>query len=249
MGERRTTMTIRCNNGVMTPGTSLPSSVKLESGLIVATALRVVRAEGLPAVTMRRIADELGTAPMSLYRHVADRDDLFVSMLGDVAAQLVLPEQSNDARTELTAILTAGHDTFRADPWVLELVLLRGLASPVVLPAIERTLAALERAGLSDEEVISGYSLLWHYVYGESLAMHHERPDSYAREMIRLIDDPSLPTIKRHLDASAGPQDWFAVNLQRVLDGVLGTRDEARPDGNGQHHRHEGGRNGSGSSR
>jgi AcrR family transcriptional regulator len=143
---------------------------------IVATAIAVARAEGIAAASMRRIAEELGSATMSLYRHVADRERLLVAMLDDVAGAITAPEPVPDPRSELTAVLTAVHDAFRRDPWVVEVLVVDGLASPLILPLVERIFIALERAGLAGRELAEAYALLFHFLYGETIATHHDRP-------------------------------------------------------------------------
>lgn len=60
--------------------------------------------------------------------------------------------------------MTAGHDGFRRDPWVVQVLLVDGLASPLILPVVERICLALERAGLTGRDVAAGHALLWHYV-------------------------------------------------------------------------------------
>lgn len=204
----------------MTPGTTRTA---LTRSRIVATAVGIARSEGIAAASMRRIADELGAAPMTLYRHVADRQTLLLAMLDDVAATIVLPEPVDDPYAELTAIMTAAHSTFRRDPWVVTVLVVDGLASPLILPVVERCFAALERGGLRGRDVLAGYSLLWHYVYGESISAHHDRPDTFARQMARGAS-PGYPAMARAVaaPASARGRDYFAENLRRQLRGLLG---------------------------
>jgi AcrR family transcriptional regulator len=196
--------------------------VALTRGRIVATATALARAEGIAAASMRRIAEELGSSPMALYRHVADREQLLLAMLDDVAAGVVLPEPADDPRVELTAIMTAAHAAFRRDPWVVEVLVVDGLASPLILPVVERLFLALERAGLHGRAAASGYALLWHYLYGESISRRHDRPDSFGRRMVRGIGD-TYPAIARVAAALADQddRDYFAENLQRLLGGLL----------------------------
>lgn len=68
----------------------------LSQGLVVETALGVLRAEGLDAVSMRRVAQELGTGPASLYAHVSDKDELLELMLDHVAGEISVPEPDPD---------------------------------------------------------------------------------------------------------------------------------------------------------
>jgi AcrR family transcriptional regulator len=88
---------------------------------IVAVAVRVADAEGLGAVSIRRVAGELGARPMSLYTHIASKDDLVDLMLNEVVAEVVVPEPlPGDWRAALRAIAERSHVAFRAHPWTLE---------------------------------------------------------------------------------------------------------------------------------
>jgi AcrR family transcriptional regulator len=75
-----------------TPPKPAPVKQPLSQELIVETALRILEAEGLDAVTMRRVAQELDTGPASLYAHVSNKEELQQLMLDRVAAEIELPE-------------------------------------------------------------------------------------------------------------------------------------------------------------
>jgi AcrR family transcriptional regulator len=202
---------------------AVSTRTSLTRSRIVATATGIARAEGLAAASMRRIADELDSAPMALYRHVADREALLIAMLDDVAAAIDVPEPVEDPVAELTAILTEVHAAFRRDPWVVTVLVVDGLASPLILPVIERCLAALERAGLRGREIAAANALVWQYMYGESISMLHDRPDTFARRMSRGTEDayPVLGRVRAALGES-DPRDFFAENLARLLHGIVG---------------------------
>ncbi|MBC6459995.1 TetR/AcrR family transcriptional regulator C-terminal domain-containing protein [Actinomadura sp. HBU206391] len=74
------------------PRKAAPPKQPLSQEAILETALRVLRAEGLDAVTMRRVAQELGTGPASLYAHVSNKDELLELMLDHIAAEISVPE-------------------------------------------------------------------------------------------------------------------------------------------------------------
>jgi AcrR family transcriptional regulator len=80
----------------------------------VDAALRVLDAEGLAAVTMRRVADELGTGPSSLYAHVADKDAMVEALLDRVIGEVEVPEVIDPDRWEeqLKDMLRSGRATF-----------------------------------------------------------------------------------------------------------------------------------------
>jgi AcrR family transcriptional regulator len=199
------------------------TSAKLSREAIVDRALRLARDEGLAAVSMRRIADELATSPMSLYRHIGDRQDLLIAMLDAVARGIALPPPVTDARTEITAVLTAIHDALRGDPWAVQLLINDKLAGPSILPTIERIFAALHHAGLTPRDASVTYALLWHYTAGELLDTHHRPADPFSVNMVRSADPELYPALLRSVSSfpPGRPGDWFTENLQRVLDGVL----------------------------
>jgi AcrR family transcriptional regulator len=80
------------------PRKAAPSRQPLTQDLVVETAIGILDAEGLEAVTMRRVAQELGTGPASLYAHVSDKQELRELMLDRVAAEIRLPEEPDPAR-------------------------------------------------------------------------------------------------------------------------------------------------------
>ncbi len=197
----------------------------LSRAMIVAQAVRLARLEGTETVTMRRLAEELDTSPMSLYRHVADREDLLVGMLGVVAERVRLPEPAQDPRAEITGVMTAIHEALGEDPWALRLLVTEQLASPLILPAMERIFGALARSGLSDRDARVGYALVWQYTVGELLTGHSSRPDSFARTMIEGADPAQYPALGAMIENAPPPGaaggDFFSENLIRLLDGLL----------------------------
>ncbi|WP_328600750.1 TetR/AcrR family transcriptional regulator C-terminal domain-containing protein [Actinomadura physcomitrii] len=80
------------------PRRPAPSRQPLTQDLVVEAAIGVLDAEGLEAVTMRRVAQELGTGPASLYAHVSDKQELRELMLDRVAAEIRLPAEPDPAR-------------------------------------------------------------------------------------------------------------------------------------------------------
>ena len=88
---------------------------------IVAAAVRIADAEGVDAVSMRRLADELGVATMTPYTHVASKDELLDLMRDAVAAEMLLPEPlPEDWRAALRAIADRTTRRLEAHPWCLD---------------------------------------------------------------------------------------------------------------------------------
>ena len=102
-----------------------------QADVIVATAVSIADAEGIEAVSMRRLAVELDTAAMSLYRHVADKDDLLVQMLDTTMGQWRAPARGDAGWREcLEAAARALWQLFRRHPWLASTL---SLSRPVVV--------------------------------------------------------------------------------------------------------------------
>ena len=121
---------------------------------IAAAAVAIADAEGLDAVSMRRVAGDLGVSAMALYRHVADRNDLLLMMAGAATAEFsLLGPGTRTWQQVLAHMADAQWEAFTAHRWLLRIVLtprrLVNMASP---GDVERILATLASAGLSEEQ-------------------------------------------------------------------------------------------------
>ncbi|MHA6628721.1 TetR/AcrR family transcriptional regulator C-terminal domain-containing protein [Pseudonocardia sichuanensis] len=97
-----------------------------------------------------------------------------------------------------------------------------GLSSPRILPLLDTLIEALFAAGLDDQQVVEGYSLLFQFTYGEAIDRHREQA-THGQQMVRAADPTEFVHLGRILAAipSGGTGDHFDVNLARLLDGLL----------------------------
>ncbi|MGW0519495.1 TetR/AcrR family transcriptional regulator C-terminal domain-containing protein [Crossiella sp. NPDC003009] len=139
---------------------------------ITTAAIRLADAEGLDAVSMRRLATELGTGPMSLYRHLAGKDELVYLMMRRVFASRPLPVPPPPGwRARLTVVSRTQWALYRAHPWLAELVsITRPRLVPEAMAHTEWTLAALAGLKLSLTERLREAITLPAYVRGVALA-------------------------------------------------------------------------------
>ncbi|MFJ7326030.1 TetR/AcrR family transcriptional regulator [Streptomyces cyaneofuscatus] len=130
---------------------------------IVTAAIAVADAEGLAAVSMRRLSTELGTGTMSLYRYVPGKAELLDLMLDRVLGEPLSAEPDDPAadhpvpedwRVAINARATAHLDNLRSHPWLLKINQARTVLGPSALRGLERSLAALRSMGLRDPELI-----------------------------------------------------------------------------------------------
>jgi AcrR family transcriptional regulator len=121
----------------------------LDRTRIVRAALRVADAEGLAAVTMRRVATELGTGAMSLYRHVPGKEALVSLMIDEVLGEEAVPSQpSGDWRGDLRTLASSMWDFIQRHPWYPDAVMERPPITPHGVAAFEFALSILDDTGL-----------------------------------------------------------------------------------------------------
>src|SRR3954470_19927187 len=115
---------------------------------VLETALRLLDAEGAEALTMRRLAGELGVSAKAPYRHVGSKDELLMVLVDRLAARLEYPPRPRDPRGTLLVLWSTIYDSLAEHPWVPEVLARRRLMAPSVLGAIEEIHAGLRAAGL-----------------------------------------------------------------------------------------------------
>ncbi|QNT91163.1 GntR family transcriptional regulator [Streptomyces griseofuscus] len=220
-----------------------PSALALDR--IVTAAIEVADAEGLAAVSMRRVAAELGVATMSLYRHVTDKDDLLTRMLDTVIARDPLPAdppQDWRAAIELAARRLWGQ--FRRHPWLAPaLSVTRPQMVVSALPYSEWMLSVLHSRGLDLRTAFTAHLMLLNYARGIAVNLESEREaeaysgldseqwmDTREPELLDILANGRFPVLSRlatagyDLDLDA----LFEFGLQRLLDGVAALLDQGR---------------------
>ena len=116
---------------------------------LASAGIRLADARGLGAVTMRSAAAAIGTAPASLYRYVATRDELVELMADQVYGEFAYQPPSGQPVTDLVGIARQARAVYHRHPWLLEVPATGDLPGPNAVAFIEHALAALAGTGLS----------------------------------------------------------------------------------------------------
>jgi AcrR family transcriptional regulator len=200
---------------------------------IVAAAIEIADADGLAGLSMARLADHLGCGTMSLYRHVAGKDELLVLMLS-AAAGPPPASRDDDWRRALSAWADGLWEVYHRHPWMLPAAASGPPADPGQLAWLEAGLSALSPTGLPERDKLSAVISLLHYVRGAAaLAIDSTgsaalvEPARYSEVLRRLLDAERYPAIGAALSAGAfdpiegqHPRADFRTGVQRVLDGI-----------------------------
>ncbi|MEZ0095857.1 TetR/AcrR family transcriptional regulator [Streptacidiphilus sp. EB129] len=205
---------------------------------IVGSAVALADAEGVEAVSMRRIAAELGVGTMSLYRYVETKDDLLDLMTDQVmggGGGLGDP-LTDDWRADLRGIAHGYRRLMLTHPWVLPISASRPPLGPNVLRRTERLLGVLDGQGLSIDEMsrLTGTLIAW--VRGvvlteiaEAEAARHtgQTEDEYrgvvGPYLMTVLAEGEHPLLARFVaeaDDRPDPDEGFAWGLELILDGV-----------------------------
>ncbi|MEV7005835.1 TetR/AcrR family transcriptional regulator C-terminal domain-containing protein [Streptosporangium sp. NPDC051022] len=125
---------------------------KLTREAIVAAAIEIADAEGVDAVSIRRVAAELGARAMSLYTHIERKEDLLDLMADEANAEILIEgELPGDWREAISAITRRTREVIRRHPWLVDLVSRRSQVGPNGLRHGEQSLAALAPLRIAPE--------------------------------------------------------------------------------------------------
>jgi AcrR family transcriptional regulator len=208
---------------------------------IVAEAVRLLDEEGIDALSMRRLGGRLGSAATSLYRHVANKDELFELAVDAVYGELALPEIGDPAAWRATVAQVAQElrATILRHPWIAAKLGEVGLSylGPNVLRRSEHLLGVFEGAGFPLKEAELAMNTVTAYVLGVStseaawlsmVARSGESPQEWAERLWpaaeRAVRD--FPRLRaryaeqRAAGVAQDNEDFFDYGLQRVLDGL-----------------------------
>ncbi|QFU94610.1 TetR/AcrR family transcriptional regulator [Amycolatopsis sp. YIM 10] len=206
------------------PGARGPKPV-LSVDRIVAVATGIADAEGLAAVSMQRIADELGFTKMSLYRHVPGKADL-VAVMTDRAFGEPVDLADGDWRTQLGEWCLLMYAVLERHPWLLDSSLCPRVWGPFELGWVERALAALEGTGLTGAERLDAVATLTGHLRAiAEQARNSATPEAdFSRTLGALMAEHGerFPAMAAAVaEAADGGQDnALAFGLERILDGL-----------------------------
>jgi AcrR family transcriptional regulator len=143
--------------------------VRLTRERVLRSAVAHADAVGLEALTMRTLAEMLGVAPMALYRHVANKDDLIDAMVDVVFMEIGVPAGGGDWRTSMRRRAIAVREALARHRWAVGLMESRRNPGPANLRHHDAVLGRLRAAGFDVRQTAHAYSLLDSYIYGFAL--------------------------------------------------------------------------------
>jgi len=204
---------------------------------ITAAAVAIADREGLDAVSMRRVAADLGTGAASLYRYLHTREDLLDLMIDATGAEYALTAPTGDWLADLLDIGEQARAIMRHHPWLPPLLITRPVLGPNGLVLLEHVLETLASHPASTAAKVEAFALL---TAATALFVQNELaggPDRQRRNaaylqhalaagrrprLAELLTAPPPPPGTSPAQAATGPADRYRDILARILSGLLG---------------------------
>jgi AcrR family transcriptional regulator len=217
----------------MAPGTDLSRRERapLSRGRVLAEAVALADEAGMGSLTMRRLADRLHVEPMSLYYHVAGKDEILDGMVDLVFTEVELPLVDAEWKTAMRDRAASARDALRRHPWAIGLMDSRLNAGPATLRHHDAIIGCLRGAGFSIELTAHAISAIDSYLYGfamQELSLPFSSPEETAEMAVTFLEHfpaqafPHLAelTTQHVLQPGYDYGDEFEFGLNLILDGL-----------------------------
>ena len=191
--------------------------------------MRLADRQGVASLSMRKIAQAVGVEAMSLYNHVANKDDVLDALLDTVVGEFERPTIDGDWKVSIGHSALSAHRVLCKHPWAASMMLSRVRVGPASLAWSEATMACLHHAGFDYPLADHAWNAIDNHIYGFTLQMINSpvRPEDFAaaaKQYLPMIPADEYP----HLNAMAtlianrqhsGIND-FAFGLDLILGGL-----------------------------
>jgi AcrR family transcriptional regulator len=200
---------------------------------VLECALAIADGGGLGSLTIRSLANQLGTKPMSLYHYVANKGEILDGIVDLVFSEIELPAGEGDWREQMYLRAGSVRSVLGRHPWAIGLLESRASPGPATLRHHDATLGVLRAAGLSVQLTAHAYSLLDSYIYGFALQEASlplsgaESVPEVAEPIIRLFATGEYPHLMEIatdnvLQPGYDFADEFGIGLGVILDALAG---------------------------
>jgi AcrR family transcriptional regulator len=208
---------------------------------VLRAAAELADRAGLGALTMRRLGDELGVEAMSLYKHVAGKEEILDGIVELVIGEIEIPSEGVEWKQAMRSRAISAREVLGRHSWAIGLLETRGLMGPTALQYLEAILGNLRSAGFSLDNAAHAFWILDAYVYGQviqetslSLGSSEEMtgPPGSIHQLRNANEYPHLVEIAEHsLRSDYSFDREFEVGLDLILDGLENLHDKSPDDG------------------
>ena len=205
--------------------------IPLSRERVLRAAIAWADANGIESLSMRKLGQQLGVEAMSLYKHVANKDDMLDGMIDVVFGEIDLPSDAAQWRTAMRHRAISAREALSRHPWAIGLTESRMKPGPANLRHHNSVIGCLREAGFSIEMAIHAYSALDSYIYGFAL-QEKSLPFDTSKQVGEVAElfMSQLPTgeypylaetVVKHITKSGYEYgDEFEFGLNLILDGL-----------------------------
>ncbi len=222
------------------PGGDDTVRATLTRDAVLAAAVALADEHGIGAVTMRRLGETVGVEAMSLYNHVANKEDLLDGMVDLVFGEIDLPGDGVDWRTAMDERARSVRRVLSRHRWAIGLMETRTTPGPATLRHHDAVIGCLRRAGFTVPLAAHAFSALDSYIYGFALQerdLPFDTPDEsaeLARDLLAALPAEAYPhltelTTQHVLRPGYDHGDEFEFGLDLLLDGLEHALADAHP--------------------
>ncbi len=207
----------------MSTDPSAEQRIPLSRERVLRAAAALADVAGVEALTMRRIAQELGVEAMSLYNHVANKDDLLNGLVELVIEEIEIPPSESDWKVTLRQRAFSARSLMARHPWAPALIALPASRNRAMVRYIDGVVACLRQAGFSPELIHHAMHLLDSRMFGFTLELFYE--GEVAPEVAAIAQGHAFaeeyPNIAEVIgEMSHDDEVEFAFGLDLILDGL-----------------------------
>jgi AcrR family transcriptional regulator len=213
------------------PATTAPRP-PLTKGRVLEAAVSLADRDGIDALSMRKLGQELGVEGMALYRHVRDKEAILDGTVDVVMGEIDAPDRSGDWKTSLRQLSLAARDVMLRHPWAPAVIVTRPEVGPATLRHIDHVLRLLEAGGFALDMAHHALHVLGSRVFGFTQDPFNDttdvRPDAATAAAIAQALSVTYPNVGKlaaaatHDGGLGGCDDdfEFAFGLDLILDGL-----------------------------
>lgn len=196
---------------------------------ILRAAIDMADIDGIESLSMRKLAQVLGVEAMSLYNHVANKEDLLDGIVDIAVGEIDLPPREADWQEAMRQRATSAHAVLLRHPWASMLIVSRINVGPAMLSYVDATIGCLLEAGFSYEMADRAWNAIDSYIYGFALQELNFPFDpaeyaSAAKEFLPLVPADKYPYLNGlSQEVIAGRHDGiqdFEFGLELVLNSL-----------------------------
>ena len=210
--------------------------VPLSRDRVLRAAMVLADESGIESLSMRRLGQQLGVEAMSLYNHVANKDDILDGIVDIVVSEIDVPSSGTDWKAAMRRSAISAHDVLRRHPWANSLMMSTRVR-PARLRYMDSVLRRLREAGFSAGMTHLAYHALDSHIVGFMLwqagyaGLPHDLSD-LATTFLREHSVDEYPYLAEHVEQhlkerSADDMSEFEFGLDLILDGLERVRDTA----------------------